>query len=66
MNEHEEHEFCEKCGAELNPSRVKWLELDTRTNVFTDPDKVEIPEEHSQGGFPFGIACAKKVLKTAS
>jgi len=55
----EEIEYCENCGRELNPKKIKWLELDTRTNTFTDD---ELPEQYSQGGFPFGIACAKRVL----
>lgn len=54
-----ELEFCENCGAELNPEKIVWLELDARTNTFTS---LEIPEEHSQGWFPLGKACAKKKL----
>lgn len=53
-------DFCERCGKELDPVKIVWLELDQRTNTFTDQ---EVPEDFSQGGFSFGPDCAKKVLK---
>jgi hypothetical protein len=49
--------ICTRCGETLNPERLVWLELDTRTGTYTD-DAVE--PEHSQGRFMFGAACAKR------
>lgn len=57
MSDTQEIEVCENCGAELNPERVIWLELDNRTNTFTS---LEIPAEYSQGYFPFGKTCARQ------
>lgn len=51
--------LCERCGDKLKPGKEVWLELDTRTNTFTDE---EVPTEHSQGGFTFGKACARKQM----
>jgi hypothetical protein len=50
---------CERCNELLDPEKAVWLELDVRENKYTD---MPIPEEDSQGGFPFGKACAKKAL----
>jgi len=49
--------FCARCDRELTGKAV-WMELDTRTGIFTQ--KENIPEEHSQGWYPFGTTCAKK------
>ena len=51
---------CEKCGRILDNNKIVWLELsNTDGNYYT-----EIPEGHiSQGGFPFGKACANQELK---
>jgi len=51
---------CERCNELLHPGREVWLELDTRTNTYTD---LKVPEEHSQGDFVFGNACAKRAKK---
>lgn len=49
---------CQECGATLT-GKVIWLELDQDTNKFYYN---KIPEGHnSQGLFPFGRDCAKKV-----
>jgi hypothetical protein len=53
---------CECCGRELNPARIKWLELNFSTGEWTDPAIAPWPDEVSQGCFPFGIACAKRWL----
>ncbi len=55
-----ERNRCNKCNEFLHPDREVWLELDQRTNTYTDDEKV--PEEYSQGWFPFGSACAKWML----
>lgn len=51
--------FCERCGEKLNPKKMVWLELDQRTNTYTDG---YVSEEVSQGGFTFGRACSVKML----
>lgn len=51
---------CARCGRELEPGRLVWLELSTKTGRYTDPDRVRIPEDESQGLFPFGKDCAKE------
>jgi hypothetical protein len=56
--------FCERCKAKLAEHRngeynIVWLVLDQRTGTYTDK---EIPDEFSQGAFPFGRDCAKVVL----
>lgn len=61
-------DYCERCGEELNPKTMVYLELSTKTGLFTDPDKVDLgPDEseggESQGAFTFGKACAAAVLK---
>lgn len=53
---------CENCGERLHKDRIVWLELNSRTHRYCDPDVTPVPETDSQGGFPFGIACAKRVL----
>jgi len=47
---------CTCCNKKLNPETMVWLELDTRIDRFHD----QVPAAHSQGGFEFGPACAKK------
>jgi hypothetical protein len=49
--------FCECCGKKLDDAKIVWLELDTRTDEYTSD---AVPEEYSQGAFPFGAGCAKK------
>jgi hypothetical protein len=56
-------QYCEKCGDLLNQKRIKWLEYSNKTGLYTDPKKVKVKEDDSQGLFPFGQACAKTVLK---
>lgn len=55
-------DYCERCGERLNKKTLVWLELSQETGLFTDPDKVVLPENESQGSFTFGKACAKAVL----
>lgn len=51
---------CECCNKELTSNKVVWLELSQTDNRYYE----EIPEGHiSQGAFPFGASCAKKILK---
>lgn len=51
---------CERCGEELHPDREVYLELDQRTGTYAKEGTV--PTERSQGGFPFGAACAQREL----
>ena len=51
--------FCERCKSKLNSDKAVWLELDQRTGTYTDQP---VPEEYSQGGFPFGADCARVAL----
>jgi len=49
---------CEKCGEVLKT--IVWLELSQTDGRYY----VEIPPGHvSQGSFPFGTACAARVVK---
>lgn len=51
----DEETYCQRCGASL--THAVWMELDQRTDTYTATEN-EVPSEHSQGWFPFGIACA--------
>jgi hypothetical protein len=51
---------CTRCDEVLNPNKVEWRELSNTDGKYY----VNLPEGHiSQGGFPFGTACAKTQLK---
>ena len=54
-------EYCYKCGRRLDDDRIVWLELDTETGEFQPEGSEPLPEERSQGYFPFGPDCARKV-----
>lgn len=51
-----EQEECNRCGEKLKPGSEVWLELVEGGNIYTDPDKVTIPEINSQGCFAKPIA----------
>lgn len=51
------------CCERLLTSKVVWLELDQRRTVYHDFGGV--PADKSQGWFPFGSACAKRLRKEA-
>lgn len=51
---------CEHCDRYLNPDKITWLEHNSETGTYTDQP---VPEADSQGMFPFGVACARAVLK---
>ncbi len=57
-----EKKQCTYCGKTLKGC-IAWLELDQRSNTYHDSGCV--PKELSQGWFPFGITCARKLLKTS-
>ena len=54
---------CQCCGRDLYGHAIRMLELDQRIDAYHDLGGV--PENQSQGAFPFGLACAKKKLKQA-
>lgn len=54
-------EHCTRCGEPLDPHASVYLELNTRTGRYQMDGSV--PPEESQGGFPFGGACAQSVLR---
>jgi hypothetical protein len=59
---HGDH-YCAGCGCVLTGRRVRLLELDQRTQTYHDFRGV--PEDRSQGWFPFGLKCAKKKIAEA-
>lgn len=57
-------ETCEHCGRELDSETMVLLELNAEMLTWHIPGT--IPKNESQGCFPFGKACAAKVLKRKS
>jgi len=51
---------CERCGEKLNPTKAVWLDLSWRSNLYSAKPW---PEDESQGGFPFGAACSRAILR---
>src|SRR5262245_52060130 len=51
--------FCWCCEKPLRGA-FRWLELDQRTNTYHD--RGDVPGMNSQGWFPFGLRCAKKLV----
>ena len=52
-------ERCTCCDRSLSRKRIAWLELDQRD--WTYHARQDVPAEKSQGWFPFGATCARKV-----
>ncbi len=59
----DENEHCTRCNAILDPDKSVWLELSWKTGKYSDPEKISIPAQESQGGFPFGETCARHQLQ---
>jgi hypothetical protein len=55
---------CDCCGKPLAWGRAVWLEFDQRIGAFHDYE-LGVPQEHSQGWFPFGPSCATRLLSEA-
>ena len=53
--------FCTCCNRELSAA-YRMLELDQRTGTYHDFQ--DVPEDRSQGWFPFGLTCARKLVAT--
>lgn len=54
---------CTCCERPLEDHAVRMLEYDQRT--WTYHDFGGVPEDRSQGWFPFGLRCAKNKVKEA-
>lgn len=50
---------CTRCGEPLK-GPAAWLELDQRDNTYHDRE--DVPEDRSQGWFPFGLDCARRII----
>ena len=57
-----EREYCTECRRTLTDEPIM-LELDQRNNTYHDFG--DVPEDQSQGWFPFGKDCAKKLRRQA-
>lgn len=56
----EDERFCRCCQKPLK-NKVRFLELDQRTDTYHDNG--DVPSDKSQGWFPFGLTCASKIMK---
>jgi hypothetical protein len=54
-----EDDVCTCCGKPLKQAGAAWLELSFITNKYYIDNVV--PQQESQGYFPFGLTCAKKI-----
>jgi hypothetical protein len=54
---------CTKCNEPLTGHAIRMLELDQRTQTYHDNG--DVPEDRSQGWFPFGLKCAKREIAKA-
>lgn len=54
---------CTKCDRPLDDTKIVWLELNGRTGIYYRSADEEVPARETQGEFPFGEACAQRVLK---
>lgn len=55
--------YCTCCERDLTGHAARMLELDQRTDTYHDFR--DVPEDKSQGWFPFGLTCAKKKVAEA-
>lgn len=53
-------QYCTCCERPLSAAH-RMLELDQRTQTYHDFR--DVPEDRSQGWFPFGLTCAAKLVK---
>lgn len=52
---------CTCCNRELYGHACRFLELDQRDQTYHD--RMDVPTDRSQGWFPFGLACARRIIK---
>lgn len=57
-------DHCSCCGRPLDPEKIVWLEQSFVTSRWYAGG--QCPPEESQGGFPFGAACARKIMRKPS
>jgi hypothetical protein len=55
--------WCTCCERDLTGHAGRMLELDQRDNTYHDFR--DVPEDRSQGWFPFGLTCARKKIAEA-
>jgi hypothetical protein len=60
----EDERYCTCCERDLSGHAFRWLEFDQRNNTYHDFR--DVPEDRSQGWFPFGLTCAKKLVMAAA
>ena len=53
---------CTKCDRKLDEDKIVYLELNNFHGTYHKAGTV--PNSESQGAFPFGADCAKKVVKS--
>lgn len=58
----EENNFCKCCGKILKNSGIVWMEMSWATGLLYK--KGSVPDEYSQGCFPVGKYCSKKINNT--
>ena len=51
---------CTCCERDLAGHAIRMLELDQRSGTYHDLG--DVPEDRSQGWFPFGLTCARKLV----
>lgn len=56
-----EDDACIRCGKKLDHGKSLWLELNFTTGLYCVEGTV--PGNESQGGFEFGAACGKAILR---
>lgn len=52
--------YCTCCERDLSGHAFRWLEMDQRAGTYHDFQ--DVPADKSQGWFPFGLTCAKKLV----
>lgn len=55
--------MCTACCRPLR-GKIAWLEFDQRIDAYHDFG--DVPDDKSQGWFPFGLTCARKAVARAS
>lgn len=56
----ETERWCTCCKRDLSGHALRMLELDQRSGTYHDIG--DVPEDRSQGWFPFGLTCARKLV----